>query len=35
MMAEVFEGKNNVHAETGLGLAIGPFELALGAYLSI
>jgi hypothetical protein len=28
-------GKGTVHAETGLGLDICPFELTLGAYSSI
>jgi hypothetical protein len=35
MEAEALEGKGNFHAEAGLGLAIGPFELAFGAYSSI
>lgn len=35
MEAGALEGKGNGHAEAGLGLAIGPFELAVGAYSSI
>jgi hypothetical protein len=35
MEAGAFEGEGDVYAEAGLGLAIGPFELAVGAYSSI
>jgi hypothetical protein len=35
MKTGALEGNSDVHAEAGLGLTIGPFELAVDAYSSI